>query len=249
MATGQMIDVQAIGHGLMWDATNGLLLPNYMQATVKTTVENLTVPVGDLVRNQNVPIVQLGDGTCEFREMNPSVMAALTGGAAVAGTIRRIEREEQTVAAGVITVADDILYTDRLQIFNKTDGKRCRLVSGAPSEANEAQVGTPTADDITFHVDNNADVMEVSYFAVVAGAGETVTIETTDLPGAFDLMFNFRAYDRPGGAYWTEGMSILCSSCRRTGDFPLVEVPVREMGSFKLDFVVDGDITYYNPST
>jgi hypothetical protein len=244
MATGQMIDVEAIGHGLLFDTTNDVQLPNYMRAMVTTTVENLTVPVGDLVRNQHVPIVQLGE-----REMNPSVMAALTGGAAAANTIQRVEREEQTIAAGVITVSGTaILYPAEVQVFNKTNGFRYRLVAGAPN-AGEAQVGTPSADDITFNVAENGDVVEVSYFVVVTGAGETVTIETTDLPGTFDLLFNFRAYDRAGGVYWTDGMSINCASCRRKGALPLVDVAIREMGSYTLEFDVDGDITYYNPST
>jgi len=250
MATGQMIDVEVIGHGLLFDRTNDVQFPNFVRAMAKTTMENLTVPVGDLARDQHIPIRQLAEGRIEFREIHASAVASITGGAAAANTISWVEREEETIAAGVVTVgsgSDTILYSDAIQIFNQTNGFRYRLASGAPNEG-EAQVGTPSADDITFNTAENGDIVEVSWFKSVAG-GETVTIEPTDMPTSFDLLVSLRAYDRAGGAYWTDGLHLYLRSCKRKGDFNLVDTAVREMGTFGMDFDIDGDIQYYTPST
>lgn len=248
MASGQMIDFQAIGLGLLFDRTNDVQLPNFVSFTCSCEVENLVVPIGDQVTDQKVPIRQVFSGHVDFREMNASVIAALTGGSAAAATVKWTEREQETIATGVVTVSGDILYTDAVQIENITNGFRYRLVTAAPSEG-EAQVGTPTADDITFNVAENDDIVKVSFFSTVAGAGETVTVETTDLPSAFDLLCWVRAYDRLAGAYLSDGFGLSLATCKRTGTLDLPAVSVREMSTFGMDFEVEGDVTYFTPST
>ncbi|MEE9568366.1 MAG: hypothetical protein V3W37_03180 [Candidatus Binatia bacterium] len=247
MATGPMIDTQLIGRGLMFNTTDDVQYVNYVDWQVGCEVEVLRVAVGDQVRDQIIEIRQIFDGHVTFRELNADSMAQLTGGAAAVGSVGWVERESIVSATAKITVGTAMVYDDAVQVYNITNGTRCRIVPGVPSESGEVQPSGGTSTEIISHADDNGDTFEVSYYATLAG-GETVTVDTTDLPSSFALVLSVRAYDKPGAAYLTDGHHIELDTCKRKGRTELATT-VAEMATMGFDFECEGEVRYRFPST
>lgn len=248
MATGKMIDVEAIGRGLMFNTTDDIQYVNYVDFQVGCEVEVLRVAVGDQVRDQIIEIRQIFDGHLTFRELNADSMAQITGGAAAVGSVGWIEREQDTVSNvdQTITLAQSMVYLDAVQVYNITDGYRFRVVPGAPADG-ECQPSAGAATSILFNAAQDDKVVQTSYYQTLAG-GETVTVDTTDLPGSFDLKLSVRGYDKPGALYLTDGLHIELDTCKRKGRTELATT-VAEMATMGMDFECEGEVRYRFPST
>lgn len=243
MATGQMIDTELIGRGLMFNTTDDVQYVNYVDWQVGCEVEVLRVPIGDQVRDQIIEIRQIFDGHLTFRELNADSMAQITGGAAAVGSVGWIEREQDTIAAGAITLGQSIVYQDAIQVYNITNGFRYRVNAGAPAEG---EYQYTDATHLAFNAAENDDVVQTSYYQTLAG-GETVTVDTTDLPGSFDLKLSVRGYNKPGAVYLADGYHIELDTCKRKGRTELATT-VAEMATMGFDFECEGEVRYRFPS-
>ena len=243
--------MQLEGRGVLFDRTNDTQFDNFVSVSIGSDIESITLPQGDLVTDQIIPIKQTFSGRFEFRDLSADTLTVLFAGSAAANTVAMEERQQETVPASPYTITLDhsLLYVDTIQITDST-GFKYDIVTAAPS-AGQAQV-TASSTSVVFHSSDEGKVVECTYLWTQTG-GETVSITPTGLPTTFEFVGFVRAYDRYAGARLTDGFGIHLVRCKRKGRCEF-GVNVGDMAptigfDFDAEVLSTGDIKFYYPST
>lgn len=193
-----------------------------------------------------IPTGQPITGRAGFLGLNSAILATLTGGSSAAGTVKRIRSEALTVSSDAVTTSQTAI-TNTLRVVesgaNKTPLKQ---VSSSPSSGEYTVSGTT----ITFNASQFEDgvVINVSYLYTDGSAGETVTIDPSDLPSNFELYATLRT--RQEFSQVKGDIVIYCSSVDRTGEFTMGG-SIGNVSTPGFDFNVNnntsGDVEIYFP--
>ena len=209
-------------------------------------LESISFRKGDAGGNAVVNTGQPITGRLEFKGINAALLATLTGGSSATGTRTRIREEALTVATDAVTASQTPIANTMRVVEQGSNNVPLKQVAASP-ETDEYTVSGTT---ITFNASAFEDgiIIMVSYFYVAGAAGETVTIDPTDLPGSFELQGSVRTKEH--FADTKSDIIFYAAKCVRTSEIPLGG-PVGDFGGIGFDFNIEldnsGDFLVYFP--
>lgn len=226
------------------------LLEDPVAFSVIQDLKMLTHNQGDGKGEVEWPIGYKVSGQIRFTAMNSALLAALTGGSAATGTIKRIRQgaETHTISENTITLAQTSkVVFDTLRLFGG-NGTVFAKVAESPA-VGEYSVVEETGV-VTFNAAETETTIYPDYLYTDSAAGQTVTVSPQDLPSEITLYGSLRTKEVNAGTMGD--IVIYLRNVNRKG--PL-EIGGDNAGSTK-EFTVEysaiisaeGDMKFYFPA-
>jgi len=239
--------MKLIGKGLIIDAGRGVDFPDYGDLELSFGLSVLNIPAPAATGGYVVPYDAPVTGRIGWYDLSAELLAAVTGNAAAAGTVRRAESEPHDVPVAspyTITLAysTPVALTD---VVVRDDGVRMTRVAAGPA-AGQYVIAEAT---LTFNAADAGRRVYVDYFYAQAGVGHQVVVSPFALPAEFKLAAALKLYDTAVNEYAGE-LVATAEHCRRTGPLA-VGARAGQFGSFGFEFAVEnrapGDLVLYFP--